>query len=159
MTVSVPLVQFIIFVKISWHDKYYMLSSISFAEITLAFESNGPLGRGMGAPRPENDFKQFTGIIIRYSRCFSYSGLDYNENCRMTTKCLPKRQDLKKSTANINFHDVREGKSLVRRWNGHRYNDRGEWAYWSRWWRMLSSISFAEITLAFEDDGPLAHHH
>jgi hypothetical protein len=24
---------------------------------------------------------------------------------------------------------------------------------------MLSSISFAEITLAFEDDGPSAHHH
>jgi hypothetical protein len=39
-----------------------------YAEITLAFEddgpniiikSNGPLGRGMGVPRPENDFQQF----------------------------------------------------------------------------------------------------
>ena len=37
------------------------------SEITLAFEddgpkiikSNGPLGWGMGAPRPENDFQQF----------------------------------------------------------------------------------------------------
>jgi hypothetical protein len=27
---------------------------------------------------------------------------------------------------NIIFNDVREGKSLVRRWNGHRYNHRGE---------------------------------
>jgi hypothetical protein len=42
----------------------------------------------------------------------------------MTTKCLPKRQDLKKINQNIIFHDVREGKSLVRRWNGHRYNHR-----------------------------------
>ena len=36
-----------------------MLSSISFAEI---IKSNGPLGRGMGAPGPENDFKQFTAV-------------------------------------------------------------------------------------------------
>ena len=28
-------------------------------EITLAFEDDGPLGRGMGFPRPENDFQQF----------------------------------------------------------------------------------------------------
>jgi hypothetical protein len=38
-----------------------LLARPAFAEITLAFEvkSNGPLGRGMGAPRPENDFPQF----------------------------------------------------------------------------------------------------
>jgi hypothetical protein len=55
-----------------------MLRFIPLSEITQAFEddgpniiikSNGPLGRGMG---------------------------EYNENCRMTTKCVPKRQDLKK---------------------------------------------------------------
>ena len=28
-------------------------------EITLAFEDDGPLGRGMGALRPKNDFQQF----------------------------------------------------------------------------------------------------
>jgi hypothetical protein len=33
------------------------------AEITLAFEDNGPLGRDMGAPRPENDFQQFWAIL------------------------------------------------------------------------------------------------
>ena len=56
------------------------------------------------------------------------------------TKCIPKRQDLKKkSTENIIVHDVREGKSLVRRWNGHRYNHGGEWAYWGRWWRITQS--------------------
>jgi hypothetical protein len=38
----------------------------------------------------------------------------------------------KNITENIIFHDVREGKSLVRRWNEHRYNDRDEWAY--LWW-------------------------
>jgi hypothetical protein len=45
-----------------------MLRFIPLSEITQAFEddgpniiikSNGPLGRGMGATQPENDFQQF----------------------------------------------------------------------------------------------------
>jgi hypothetical protein len=28
----------------------------------IIIKSNGPLGRGMGAPGPENDFKQFTAV-------------------------------------------------------------------------------------------------
>ena len=47
---------------------YCLKFLFKITEITLAFEddgppviikSNGPLGRGMGAPRPENDFQQF----------------------------------------------------------------------------------------------------
>jgi hypothetical protein len=37
-------------------------------------------------------------------QCFSYSGFNNNENYRMTTKCLPKRQDLKNITRKYNFY-------------------------------------------------------
>ena len=59
------------------YNKYYMLSSISFAEITLRpiiIKSNGPLGRGIRAPRPENDFlqfKQFWAILEAINSCHS----------------------------------------------------------------------------------------
>jgi hypothetical protein len=42
---------------------------------------------------------------------FSYSGLDYNENCRMTIKYLPKRQDLKKNQPKISFFTTSEKKN------------------------------------------------
>jgi hypothetical protein len=33
---------------------------------------------------------------------------DYSENCRMTTNCLPKRQDLKKNQPKISFFTMSE---------------------------------------------------
>ena len=52
---------------VPWTFQIVDIVFISHAEITLAFEgdgpiiikSNGPLGRGMGAPWFENDFQQF----------------------------------------------------------------------------------------------------
>ena len=54
----------------------------------------------------------------------------------MTTKCLPRSE---KNQPKISFFMTSEGKSLVRRWNGHKYNYRGDWAYWGRWWRIARS--------------------
>ena len=45
-------------------------------------------------------------------RCFSYSGFNNNENYRMTTKCLPKRQDLKNITRKYNFSRPQRRKIL-----------------------------------------------
>jgi hypothetical protein len=45
--------------KITKWSLFDLLQLYPLIEITLAFKSNGSLGRSMGAPRPENDFQQF----------------------------------------------------------------------------------------------------